>query len=125
MPMTWSSRQTPGGRSYLRTASSGLVTDADTQNFSGVIAPGGPHYLNSVLAIVEPGTEFSPEARKAFMGMGAVEVGPKVYVAVVVSNAALRVLLSFVIRMSGAVSSTRFFDGEDAAARWLHESLDG
>ena len=124
MPMSWSSRLTPRGCRYLRTVSSGLVTDGDARHFNGVIADGQPHHHDSVLAIIEPGAEFSPAARKAFMGMGGVQTGPKVYVAVVVNSAPLRVLLSFVIRMSGAVSSTRFFESEDAAARWLHDSLD-
>lgn len=124
MPMSWSSRQTPRGRSYLRTYSSALVTDADALEFGHVISAGQPHYLTSVLAVIEAGAEFSPEARKAFMGMGAVQTGPKVYVAVVVDSAPLRVLLSFVIRMTGAVSSTRFFESEDAATRWLHDLLD-
>lgn len=124
MPMSWSSRHTPGGCRYLRTVASGPVTDADARSLTDVIAAGRPHHLDSVLAIVEPATDFSPEARQAFMGMGPVKIEKHVYVAVVVHSAPLRVLLSFVIRMSGAVSSTRFFESEAAAARWLHASLD-
>ncbi len=40
-------------------------------------------------------------------------------VAVVVSSAPLRVMMSFVIRMSGSNDFTRFFTSELEAQRWL------
>lgn len=124
MSLTWSSPTSPGGRTYLRTVSAGLVTEGDAQHFNHVIGKGQLHRGRSILAIVEAGAEFTPEARTAFMGMGSVESTGVIHLAIVVSSAPLRVLLSFVIRMSGGVSNTRFFENEAAATRWLHQSLD-
>lgn len=124
MPLTWSSQQSPRGRTYVRTLSAGAVTDPDARHFGRRIAPGQPHHGHSVLAVIEPGTDFSPEARKSFMGMASVGAQHTVNVAVVVTSAPLRVLASFVIRMSGASTNTRFFENEASATRWLHQHVD-
>jgi hypothetical protein len=106
----------------LRTVSSGDVTAADEQALNKAISPGGPFANLPILGMVEPGTNYSAEARKAFT-FGANTGGPVLPIAVVVTSAPLRVMLGFVIRISGAAESTRFFAVESEALAWLDEKL--
>ena len=75
-----------------------------------------------ILAVVTEGAKFSPEARQAFTKMNA-NGAQQAPVAVVVSSAPLRVMLGFIIRLSGASSVTKFFGTEADALTWLEEKL--
>jgi hypothetical protein len=76
------------------------------------------------LSIIEPGTDYTPEARKTFTAMGGGDPSKAMPVAIVVTNAAMRVLISFVIRIAGAAGNTKFFPSEDEAKKWLFSVVD-
>jgi|APLak6261675434_1056106.scaffolds.fasta_scaffold00300_13 hypothetical protein len=121
MSMTWEGQKTPGGKPYVRTVSAGDVTADDVQKLIKVISPGGEFADLPMLAVVSPGANYSAEARNGFTGMAG---GTERPVAVVVSSAPMRVMLSFIIRLSDAVKMTKFFGTEDDARKWLVEQLD-
>lgn len=117
--------KTPGGRDIVRMLSSGEVTAADAESIKPVVGPGGPHQGKPILAVIEKGANYSPEARQAFTTFGATEGGAVMPVAVVVPSAPLRVMLSFVIRLSGAAEYTRFFGTEAEGLAWLDQRVEG
>ncbi len=126
MPMQITLQKTPKGKDYVRFFSSGEVTAEDAEGMSRLIAPGTPMSNKAILAVVEPGAKFSPEARQAFTKTGTAEAGaPANPVAIVVTSAPVRVMLSFIIRMSGAAANTRFFANEPDAMAFLEEKLSG
>lgn len=122
MPMTITPSKTPKGKPYLRMMSSGDVSAADGEGLTKTIAPGSPLANMAILGMVADGARFSPDGRHAFTRSGAMDEG-QAPVAVVVNSAPLRVMLTFVIRISGA--ATRFFNSETDALAWLDEKLEG
>ena len=124
MPMQITLQKTPRGKDYVRFLSSGDVTAEDAEGMSKLIAPGTPMSNKAILAVVEPGAKFSPEARQAFTKSGGAE-GAANPVAIVVTSAPVRVMLSFIIRMSGAAANTRFFANEPDALTYIEEKLAG
>ena len=118
MPITHSMKQSGAGESFVRTHQTGKVTGADAKHFMHLIAPGQPLHGLPVLAVLESGSELDADARKMFSAMGD-PAAKAARVAVVVSSAPLRVMMSFVIRMSGSNDSTRFFTNEAEAQSWL------
>lgn len=124
MPMTFTHETTPGGRRYVRVVSSGEIVKEDTGPLLSLITSGQAASEAGILAVVEPGTKYAPEARQALTVVGADSQGLRPWVAVVVGNAPLRVMLSFVIRLSGAGKVTRFFGDEAQARAWLLSVLD-
>lgn len=120
--MTATQSKTPKGKTYLNLFSSGDVSATDAEALMKDIAPGMPNANLPILAIVAEGAKFSPEARQAFtkMNSGDAQQAP---VAVVVSSAPLRVMLGFIIRLSGASAVTKFFGAEADALAWLEEKL--
>ncbi|PZR08679.1 MAG: hypothetical protein DI536_24585 [Archangium gephyra] len=124
MSMTWTLEKPPGGRNYLRTVSSGTVTAEDVKTFAAAIQPGQPFFNTAILSVMEPGTDFTPQARKMFGEMGGAAGATRPPTAVVVASAPMRVLISFVLKVSGAAEATRFFANEPEAQRWLFPLLD-
>jgi hypothetical protein len=125
MPMKLKKEKTPGGHEYLRIHSSEDVTDADAAALTRAMAPGAEFANLAVLGVVEAGTRYSPEARQALTKMqGGAGDDPKP-VAIVVTSAPLRVMLSFIIRISGASRYTRFFGNEPAGVEFIDEQLSG
>lgn len=122
MPISFAAAKTPQGKPYLRTVSSGVVTAADAQSLTTTLAPGQPLAGLPILSLVDPGATFSAEARQAFTAIGG-EGAAAMPVAVVVSSAPMRVMLGFIIRLSGAAAATRFFGKEEEALAWLEEKL--
>jgi hypothetical protein len=122
MSITWEGQKSPGGKPYLRTVSAGDVTAEDVQKLNKVISPGGEFADLPMLALVAPGANFSAEARNGFTSMTG---GAERPIAVVVSSAPMRVMLTFIIRLSDAVKMTKFFGTEDDARKWLLEQLGG
>lgn len=120
MPMTFSTAKTPKGTEYRRVVASGTVTVDDAQNLNRDIAIGGPFEKHPILGVVEAGADFSPEARQA-MTSGGKKEGEGNNTAIVVTSAPLRVMLSFVVRISGGAEKTRFFPSEAQALAWLDE----
>ncbi|MDP1828838.1 MAG: hypothetical protein Q8L48_36595 [Archangium sp.] len=123
MPMTFAPSKTPNGHPILRMVSSGEVTAADADNLTRSVTPGGPWENLPLLAIVEAGASFSAEARQAFTRSNDDKTKKRMPVAVVVTSAPLRVMLSFVVRMSGAAGHTRFVSSEAEALSFLDEKL--
>lgn len=70
MSMSWTVEKTDGGHKYLRVVSAGRITAEDAQQFSNVIQPGAEHEGVPLLAYIERGAEYSPQARKMFGEMG-------------------------------------------------------
>lgn len=124
MPMSYAVEKTPKGRSFVRTVSSGAVTADDVKGFSSVIGPGQPLAGFPILALVEPGADFSPESRKVFGGMGGQAGAATIFTAVVVPSAPLRVMISFIVKVAGASDGTRFFANEPEARSWLFDKVD-
>lgn len=124
MPIAFTEEKTPGGKTILRSVSSGVITAADAGSTFQRLGPGEPFEGAGLLSLIAPGAEFSAEARKAFTydGSGSRLSSP---VAVVVESAPMRVMLSFVVRMAGMGGHTKFFSSEAQARAWLVERLDG
>lgn len=121
MPMTLTKERTQLGHAFLRIHSSGDVTAADAEVLTRAMAPGAEYTDLAVLGVVEPGTKYSPEARQALTKMqGGSGENPKP-VAIVVTSAPLRVMLSFIIRISGVAAHTRFFSDEVPAIAFLND----
>lgn len=124
MPLTFNVQKSPKDHPYLRTVSSGTVSAEDSNGLLAVVGPGQPHANMPILSIIEPGTDYTAEARKTFTAIGTNDGMKPLPVAVVVNNAALRVLISFVLRIAGAAGYTKFFSTEDEAKTWLFGHLD-
>jgi hypothetical protein len=120
MPMTFSTAKTPKGTEYRRVVASGAVTVNDAKALNEDIAIGGPFEKHPILGIVEAGADFSAEARQA-MTSGGKKDGEGNHTAIVVTSAPLRVMLSFVVRISGGADKTRFFGAESQALAWLDD----
>ena len=121
MPISIERTKTPRGHPFLLMRSSGDVTSADAAAMFESIALGTPNDGLAILALVEGGTKYSLAARQAFTKGGNKMV--TIRVALVVNSVPLRVILSFIMRMSGASRNTRFFGNEPAALAWLDETL--
>ena len=66
-----------------------------------------------------------PEARRIFTeDPGTQGSQLRAPVAIVLTSAPLRVMMSFVIRVSGSGAYTKFWSNEDEAKQWLHQRLD-
>lgn len=121
MPISHAMKQSPQGALFVRTYQSGKVTGEDARHFMRLLAPGQPLHGLPVLSVIESGSEFDPEARKVFTSLGEpADAANAARVAVVVSSAPLRVMMSFIIRISGSNDFTRFFTTEREAESWLH-----
>ncbi len=123
MPMNVTKAKTPKGHTYLKIHSSGDVTAADADALNKTLVPGGENADLAIFATVDSGAKFSPEARQAFTQTNNTKVENPKPVAIVVTSAPLRVMLSFVIRMSGSAGNTRFFANEAAALAFIEEKL--
>ena len=123
MPITIAKAKSPKGHEYARMISSGEVTAVDAENVYAKYSPTGAFYDMGILALVDPGAKFSPEARQVFTKAGGGPAANPKPVAIVVTSAPLRVLLSFIIRMSGAAGNTRFFANEGEALAFIDEKL--
>jgi hypothetical protein len=122
--MSMTKERTPRGHHYVRMHSSGVVSAADADALSQRMAQGSEFSNQPILAIVERGTEYSPEARQSFtqLGKGNAETEHEP-IAIVVFSAPMRVMLSFIIRITGNAPYTRFFGAEPDALAWLEDQL--
>ena len=120
MTMTYDLFKTAKGRTLLGIVSDGDVTVEQVNTLNADMAPGAKFANLPILALVKAGANFSSEARKAFTNQQGGATNP---VAIVVNSAPLRVMLAFIIRISGAASATQFFSSEGAALAWLEEKL--
>lgn len=123
MPMDITKAKTKKGHTYLRIHSHGDVTAADAEALNKSMVPGAENADLAIFATVDSGAKFSPEARSAFTRTNANTVENPKPVAIVVTSAPLRVMLSFIIRMSGAAVNTRFFANEGEALGFIEEKL--
>ena len=121
MPLSFSTAKTPKGREYRRVLASGVVTADDALALNRDIAAGGPFERHPLLGLVESGADFSAEARQALTSGGKTGKDSN-QTAIVVTSAPLRVMLSFVVRISGGAGTTRFFAAEGPALAWFDES---
>lgn len=119
MPLTLTLEQFNDGRRYVRTSAVRAVSAEDARAVSVRISVGGDLAGMPLLNVMAPGVELAPEARKIFAGISSASDQEKSMMAVVASSAPLRVLLSFVIRLAGMASRTKFFSSEPEAVSWL------
>ena len=124
MPMNLTKAVSPKGQTYCRIHSFGEVTPQDAETAAKHWGPGGEFFDRAMVAIVDSGAKFSPEARQVFTKVGATgDASQAKPVAVVVSNAPLRVMLGFIIRASGAAPQTKFFGTEAEAIAYIDEKV--
>jgi hypothetical protein len=123
MPMTIAKAKTAKGHEYLKIHSFGDVTAADAEALNKTLVPGGENADRAILASVAAGAQFSPEARQAFTRTNGNNTENPKPVAIVVTSAPLRVMLSFIIRMSGAAANTKFFGNEADALAFIEEKM--
>lgn len=126
MPITFTIHETPKGNKYIRTHSFGVVTGEDAESMMSQLRPGAPLEGAGVLSIADSGTDLRPEARRIFTESPSTEgKSPLRYpVGIVLNSAPLRVVMSFVIRVSGSSDFTKFFSNEADATAWVVERLD-
>lgn len=127
MPITFTIHETPRGKKYIRTHSFGVVTGEDAESMMSQLRPGAPLEGAGVLSIADSGTDLRPEARRVFTENPDASSGksPLRYpVGIVLNSAPLRVVMSFVIRVSGSSDFTKFFSNEAEATAWVVERLD-
>ncbi len=120
MPVHFSKATTRGGYPYVSATSSGEVSDADTKELTAALGEDGPYGDLPVLGFVKTSASFSTEARE-FINPRKTSRGALKPVAIVVSNAPMRSILTFVAGISRSVSTTRFFRTEALAMEWLDE----
>lgn len=121
MPITMTVEKFADGRKYARTVSSGKLTGTDAQEIVTRTGTGGDLEGAPLLSVMEGSVEMDPEARKAFSAMNsaAPKDGTHGKIAIVTPNAPMRVMLSFVLRVTGGGGHIKFFPDEAEALRWL------
>ena len=122
MPIAWEIRQTPGGKKYSRSVATGRITMADVHRLQEETAPGGPIHGLSSVSINAPDMVIEPDARRAFSDMVAVSQAG--YYALVVTSAPMRVMMTFILRISGKASNTQLFGDEASATAWVAQKVD-
>jgi hypothetical protein len=125
MPLDYSFSRTPKGRAVARSFASGEVSADDARASMAALAAGGPYHGMANMSVVDPSASYSPESRKLFASITNLG-GP---FAVVVSSAAMRVMLNFVIKAATlkaaafggpvAAYAVQFFKSEAEALAWL------
>lgn len=122
MPIAWEIRKTPGGMPYSRSVAKGRITMEDVLQLKQVSSPGGALYGLSTVTVNEPDMSLEPDARRAFADM--LEQSPNTFLALVVPSAPMRVMMTFVMRMSGKADTTKLFGDEASATKWIFENVD-
>ncbi len=112
------------GRKYLRSVSSGRVTPHDVKQITTRTGPGGDLEGAPLLSILDGKVELDAETRKIFSSMNSDtgKNGNPGKIAIVTSSAPLRVMLSFVLRFSGASETIKFFSNEAEGLRWVERN---
>lgn len=109
MPIEYKLTKSPAGHEVLSTVSSGMVTDSDAATYTANRVPGGKYEKYPLLAVTAPDTQFEPQARKTFSNLPK-STYPQ---AIIVTNMAVRVIISFMMKMSkGSGPETRIFGSE-------------
>jgi hypothetical protein len=122
MPIVWEIKQTPGGKPYSRSVATGRITMEDVNKLKVESAPGGPIHGLSSVSINAPDMVIEPDARRAFSDM--VNVSQSGHYALVVTSAPMRVMMTFILRLSGKATNTQLFADEASATAWVAEKLD-
>jgi len=120
MPLAISTSKFSDGRPYAHVVGSGAVTGEQARGLMTRLALGGDLTGIPLLAVIEPKVDLDPEARKAFATLNDAGAKP-IKAALVTPNAPMRVMLSFVIRLSPQVNETKFFATATEALAWLEK----
>ena len=121
MPMDITKAKTKKGHEDVKIHSHGEVGAADAEAMNLKLAQ-ADFADRAIYATVDSTAKYSSEARQAFTRTNSNVANPKP-VAVVVTIAPLRVMLSFIIRMSSAAQNTKFFANEADALAFIDEKL--
>lgn len=124
MPISYDIEKTPGGVEFVCAHSSGVVTADDAHRLMDPLWTGGAHHDKALLAVVTPGSDFSKEARSVLSGKDVERNAKELPIALVVENAPMRVMMSFIFKMAGASSRSRAFATEAEARSWMFSRLD-
>ena len=119
MPLHLSVEKFTDGRTYARSVSEGQVTGDEARKMMARIAPGTELEGVPLLSVMEGKVDLDPEARKVFASLNNSKDRKVMKVAIVTSNAPLRVMLSFVLRIAGQANDTKFFANEVEGLKWL------
>ena len=120
MPLAFAKKTLSNGKAYVHAVGTGAVSGDEARELMTRIAPGADLAALPIFALIEGKVDLQPEARKAFAKLTSAE-GTPVKVALVTPNAPMRVLLSFVIRLSPQVNDTKFFGDATEALAWLEK----
>jgi hypothetical protein len=114
----------PGGGRCVRIDTSGHFSEQDAEVFvKEMMSPGSPYHRWPRLVVTLRQTSISSDARRVFVNRE--EMGDQEpWVAVVITNAVLRVVTNFLMRINGNKKMT-LFSGEPEAIQWLDEHTRG
>lgn len=112
--------QTPGGKVFVRSVSSGTVTGQEIGPFLETLKPNGRFVGLPIFSLITRDASFSAEARQMLNDMTPENggVGGKVPVAIVVQSTLMRLFVQFVLAATRA-SAGRVFSTEEAAIEYL------
>ncbi|MBL9039119.1 MAG: hypothetical protein JNG84_11425 [Archangium sp.] len=117
MTMIYERHTLSNGQPYTRVVATGEITKADAREYLARSSPSGVDgRVHMVVVAVEPDISVAAEARPVLASKDLASRTPSS--AIVLTNAPLRVLASFLVRMSGS-TRTRFFASEAPALEWL------
>ncbi len=122
MPIAWEIKHSPGGTPYTRSVATGRITMDDVAQLKQHSSPGGAIHGLSSVSINTPEMVIEPDARRAFADM--VNLSQSGHYALVVTSAPMRVMMTFILRISGKAANTQLFSDEAAATAWVVEKLD-
>lgn len=116
--------KTPKGITIMRMDSLGSETAEDARELTRLFGPGGPYHGRGMLLISNNKFDLTPDARRAFVEMRRLT---PITTAMVMSSAATRVAVNFIIRAADALKKSekeaRSFPNEAEALAWLDEKL--
>ena len=124
MPIDTVIRKTPGGAAFVYAVSRGEVTAADAHALMDPLWPGGAHHDKALFAVVAAGSDFSKDARSVLSGKDGERNAKGLPIALVVSSAPMRVMMSFIFKIAGASGRSRAFATEAEAQAWFFSKLD-
>ncbi len=118
MSITVNEILTPAGHKAVRIIGRGDFSAEDASEYSRLLSPGGSFHHLPLVGILEKDARPTAEARKILSQVPERAV-PQ---AMVVQTAAQRVIVSFLVKVSG-YRNTRAFGSEKDALAWIDESI--
>jgi len=121
MTIRWQPHRTERGLDLVYMWATGSITKAEAEEHTRRTSAGGDLFTTPILIVADTGAGVSPEARQVYGSSNFKE--RQVPGAIVAPGAPLRVLVSFLLRVSGAAGNTRVFSNQADAVAWLEASM--